>query len=328
MADFTQTTQHDWLAMAERFYARLISCCEAIPARAWDRHTPYLGWTAHGVLAHMASAVPVNFRQVLERARRGDPTPPPEFDTFARNARAVETRRRTLVPELIRELKTEVASALDHFRGLSAEEWLAPAWFFVGPVRVRTLFLVLFGDDLFHERDLRIASGTWGGLDAQYMDHLADWFMREFRPAAFRPERAAGVNLTGHYRLRGAGEGEWTVRIDQGRCSVERGAPGKADFLLDSTTEDLIAAGLARTSPWVGRCARWASRAWPPDQRETTVAQATGRAAVASAILARRIRVSGNRSAAAVANRCFWHFWERTEQTEENISRPARSSYG
>src|SRR5690348_17693051 len=44
---------------------------------------------------------------------------------------------------------------------LSDASWDEPAWFFVGPVRVRTLFLAQFADNVFHERDLLLATGRW-----------------------------------------------------------------------------------------------------------------------------------------------------------------------
>lgn len=324
MSDFTLRSQSEWIEMAERFYGRLISLCREYSSSHWGHHTPYLGWTARDVLAHMASAVPINFCEVLDRARRGDPSPPPEFDTFARNSQAVDARRRTPIADLIQELETEIGAILRVFAALSEAEWLGPAWFFVGPVRVRTLFLVMLGDDLFHERDLLVAAGAWRGMDRELMDPLADWFMREFRTAGFRSDRAGGTCLTGLYRLHGPGSGEWTMQIADGRCAVVRGRQGEPDFIVEAEAEDLIGAGLARVAPWIGWSARQASLLWPPSYRERVVAHAAGRTATTTALLSKRIRVSGNQRAAAHVVSLFWHFWERTEQTEKNIQMGTR----
>jgi hypothetical protein len=222
---------------------------------------------------------------------------------------------------LLQELELEVQGLLETFRQISDEDWLKPAWFFIGPVRVRTLFLILLGDDIFHERDLLLAADAWRGLDPEFLDPLVDWFLREHRPANFRSDRAGDLAATVHYLLSGAGGGEWTMTIERGSCGTVAGRIGTPDVLVDADTEDLIAAALARAAPWVGWLGRGAARFLPTAAREDFLARATGMASLGSAILSGRVRVTGNSSVTRRLNGCFWHFWERTRQTHENIRR-------
>ena len=320
MSDFTRLSRGEWLALADRFYARLDRTLTTLTPAEWQRRTAYLGWRCRDVLAHMTSAMPVNFRQVLGRALAGDPSAPHEFNTFARNAREVAARRATPVADLLREFQHELDAILEIYRTMSDADWERPAWFFVGRVRVRTLFLVQFADNVFHERDLLTANGRWSGLDPAYAAPLVDWFLRELRPALFRPARADGVTAAMRYKLRGPAGGEWTLRIAEGRCRVEPGADGRVDVTLVADAEDLVSAAQARAAPWVGRLARSVEWVRGPARAEDTVAAITGSVSLGWALARRRIRVGGNRALAARLNRAFWHFWERTAMTAAHIA--------
>jgi putative sterol carrier protein len=320
MEDYTALSRSEWLDLADHFYAKLRIELDTFTQSDWDRTSPYLGWRNHDLLAHMASAISVNFRQVLDRALTGNPSPPPEFNTFARNGREVARRRKTPARDVLHELWSDLDKIISIYRGISDKEWLAPAWFFVGPVNVRTLFLAQFGDNVFHARDMALVLGRWKGLDPLVTPPLIDWFIRELRPALFRPEKARDLSATGLYRLVGTVGGDWTMHIADGRCTVETGDHPRPDFTIRASAEDLVSAAQARAAPFVGSLAR--SIAWmaQPDRREDLVATITGYASAYPAILSRRIEVSGSRLLAKKVNGAFWHFWQRTKQTECNIA--------
>src|SRR3989454_473419 len=160
VTDFARLARSDWLSLADAFYRHLDATFAHLSPAAWERPTPYLGWRARDVLAHMTSAMPVNFRQVLDRALADNPAAPPEFDTFTRNAREVRRRRATPIRTLLDEFHRELDALMATYRRMSDAEWEKPAWFFVGRVRVRTLFLVQFADNVFHERDLLASHGA------------------------------------------------------------------------------------------------------------------------------------------------------------------------
>src|SRR5438128_1998155 len=116
MSDYTRLTRTDWLGLADRFYARLDGTLASLNGPDWERVTPYLGFRARDVLAHMASTIPVNFREVLDRALAGNPAAPPEFDTFARNPREVARRRASPPAAVLREVRRRL-------RGPAGGEW-------------------------------------------------------------------------------------------------------------------------------------------------------------------------------------------------------------
>lgn len=321
MSDFTSLARRDWLALADRYYARLDQTLAGLTELEWGRPTAYLGWRARDVLAHMTSTMPVNFHEVLGRALAGNPAAPPEFDTFSRNAREVARRRQTPLADLLDEFHRELDTIMRVYRGMSDADWERPAWFFVGRVRVRTLFLVQFADNLFHERDLLLANGRWNGLAPEYAAPLVDWFVREFRPATFRPERAQGLRAKMRYRLRGPAGGEWTLTVADGACRVDRGGEARVDVTLVADAEELIAAAQGRAAWWVGRLARTVDWIRGPARAEDTVAAITGMTSLGRALALRHVRVGGNRAIAARLSRAFWHFWERTAMTQANVAK-------
>jgi len=319
MMDYTALSRRRWLDVAGRFYARLKGELASFTASDWERVSPYLGWRNRDLLAHMASAIPVNFRQVLDRALAGDPSAPPEFNTFARNAREVARRRKVPVAGSLQELWSGLDQILAIYRGMSDSRWLAPAWFFVGPVNVRTLFLAQLGDNVFHERDLLLVTGKWKGLDPEVAAPLVDWFLRELRPALFRPEKAIGLSALTLYRVTGNASGEWTMRIENGACRVDRASTHSPDVTVAADAEDLVVASQGRAAPLVGMLARAVDWLAGPNRKEDFVAKVTGYGSALPAILSGRIRATGDRRLANRVRDAFWHFWERTEQTERNI---------
>lgn len=321
MNEYDALSRIDWLALADRFYTRLRGEVAGFTGSDWDRVSPYLGWRNRDLLAHMASAISVNFRQVLDRATAGDPSAPSEFNTFARNAREVARRRNVPVAGTLQELWSGLDEILSIYRRLSDPAWLAPAWFFVGPVSVRTLFLAQLGDNVFHERDLLQGTGKWKGLDPEVSAPLIDWFLRELRPALFRPEKAIGLKALALYRVTGRVAGEWSMRIENGACRVAYGSSGAPDVTVEADAEDLVVASQGRAAPLVGALARAVQWLAARPRREDFVARITGYGSAIPAILAGRIRATGDRRIANRVRDAFWHFWERTEQTERNIAR-------
>ena len=321
MADYTAISRGEWIALADRFYAKLDRTFAMFSPEEWALATPYLGWRAHDILAHMTSAIRINFRQVLDRALSGNPSAPPEFNTFARNAREVARHRTTPVADLLREFHAELDAIMSIYRGMNDDDWLRPAWFFVGRVQVRTLFLVQLADNVVHERDLLVASDRWRGFDATWTEPLVDWFLRELRPALFRPERAENLRARVLYRLSGPLGGEWTLVVADGRCHVERGATGDHDVVVEADAEDVVVSAQARAAPWIGTLARSAQWIRGPARAEDVVAKITGLAALAGALAQRRLRVGGDRQIARRLTGAFWHFWQRTEMTARNIAK-------
>lgn len=69
--------------------------------------------------------------------------------------------------------------------------------------------------------ELRVDPNRFSGTSAQSI--------LESLPFMLREERAAGVNLVFEIRLSGMGGGVWSVRIKDGKCTVQRGFAERAD---------------------------------------------------------------------------------------------------
>ena len=95
--------------------------------------------------------------------------------------------------------------------------------------------LVQLSDNIVHERDLLQVNKRWKGFYPEYTEQLVDWFMREFRPASFRQDRAKDLQAVVLYKLYGIGEGQWTMIIERGQCKVTEEFQEKLIFALRLT---------------------------------------------------------------------------------------------
>jgi putative sterol carrier protein len=63
----------------------------------------------------------------------------------------------------------------------------------------------------------------------------------EKMPQAFRPEKAAGVNVVFQYTISGEGGGEWFAEIKEGACRVEAGKHASPTCTLAIASADFLA---------------------------------------------------------------------------------------
>ncbi len=59
-------------------------------------------------------------------------------------------------------------------------------------------------------------------------------------PAAFRPEKAEGVEAVVQYHLTGEQGGDWVITIRDGACQVEEGTTGNPRLTLDADAADYM----------------------------------------------------------------------------------------
>jgi hypothetical protein len=320
MIDHTKISKAEWLSLARLFYSHLVDALCKLSEAEWKSRTRYLGWDCKDLVNHMTSAITINFNFLIQMALEGNPVPEPGFNLFLRNAHEVARRRVKTTNETLDEFNAEINKLLDRLEGLSEEKWNMPAFFFIGDVDIRTLFLVQFADNVVHERDLMVANNRWKSFDPQFTAPLMDWFMRAFRPASFRPERAKGESALVQYHITGNSGGNWFLRIQDNVCSAYQGMAENPEIKVTTTVEDLISAALARSSPFTGRLARSLEWIVKEEKREDFTAKFTGIIAGVSSIIRGKIKVEGDKHKAGIATKkWFWHFWERTKQTHENI---------
>lgn len=83
-------------------------------------------------------------------------------------------------------------------------------------------------------------------VDANRFSATSARSVLESLPFLLREERAAGVDLTFEIRLTGLGGGVWTVRIDDGACTVREGFAERADvrYTADARVWCAVALGI------------------------------------------------------------------------------------
>ncbi|MDI3320966.1 maleylpyruvate isomerase N-terminal domain-containing protein [Pinibacter soli] len=320
MIDHTKISKAEWLSLGRSFYSHLFTELNKLSEAEWRSSTRYLGWDCKDLVNHMTSAITINFNLLVKMALEEKPVPEPGFNLFLRNAEEVDRRRRKTTEETIFEFKTEITRLLDRLEELSEEQWKMPAFFFIGDVDICTLFLVQFADNVVHERDLLFANNRWNSFDPKFTAPLMDWFMRMFRPASFRPERTNGESALVQYSITGTAGGNWFQSIKDNACVVSQGTVQNPEITITTTVEDLISTALARPAPFIGKLSRALEWMVKKEKKEDFAAKFTGIIAAMSAIMFGKIKIEGNKHKAnAIAKKWFWHFWERTEQTQENI---------
>ena len=70
----------------------------------------------------------------------------------------------------------------------------------------------------------------------------------EDMPAAFRPERARGVNTVIQFRLTGEGGGDWCATIRDGTCTVAEGVSAVPKATMTMAASDYLALGEGKLS--------------------------------------------------------------------------------
>jgi hypothetical protein len=319
MIDYLSLTRTDWLNLADGYYRHLSDEFERLSSKDWKRQTSYLGWNACEVLLHMTSAIEINFNHLTKLALSNKPVPEPGFNFFLRNADEVKKGSKSNVSDTIKQFRIEQENFMNLMKNLSENEWMKPAWFFIGDVNIRALFLVQLSDNIMHERDLLIGPGYWKGFPSEYIAPLVDWFMREFRPAAFKKDTSEDLNLVVLHKLHGIGAGEWTMIIKDQNCYVEQGETSTPDIIIEADTEDLVAFSLARANPIWGKILRSLQWIVSVNKREDMVASITLYISMASAFYSKRIRVTGDKLKIKKMRNAFWHFGQRTLESEINI---------
>ncbi|MEW5985726.1 MAG: SCP2 sterol-binding domain-containing protein [Chloroflexota bacterium] len=79
------------------------------------------------------------------------------------------------------------------------------------------------------------------------MSNVADLFSR--MPAAFKSDKAAGLNATVLFDLSGPDGGQWAVTVANGACTVNQGAAEKPTATVRMTASDYADMMSGRLNP-------------------------------------------------------------------------------
>ncbi len=244
--------------------------------KEWMFGTRYLGWNCKDLVNHITSSITINFNFLIQLSLQGKPVPEYGFNLFLRNANEVARRRDKTIDEIINEFKVDISKILNLYDSLTEEQWHLPAFFFIGDVDIKTLFLIQLADNVVHLRDLIMAKNRWKSFDPMIINPMLDWFMIVFRPAFFRPEKAKGISAIVQYNIIGNVEGNWFMKIENDTCNVYQGTIDNPEIKITMTIEDLINSALARPSPFIGTLARLLQWIEKKDRREDFTAHITG----------------------------------------------------
>lgn len=92
------------------------------------------------------------------------------------------------------------------------------------------------------------AMGEAGATPGEFTETSAQSIL-ESLPFLLRDERAHGERIVFEIRLTGAGGGVWTVRIDEGHCTVSPGFAERADVRYTADARAWCAVALGRLDP-------------------------------------------------------------------------------
>lgn len=229
----------------QRFYPiglqRCLDAWRQLDAGDWAAKDPKGPWTARDYLAHLVTSQQFEGNPVtaanLAGKTTGLPGPgsPGEIDAFnARNLGAV----RDLCPaELMERLSGLVEEHLGMLAPLSETDLERPAvnpglhW----PITIEITFDMYYLHLPLHYQDIRRCLRRRRSLphwmDLADEEETHDALGRTFRlmPAFYWAERGRGLRATFLFTLTGKGGGQWTLEVDDGRCSSHAGPPQRAD---------------------------------------------------------------------------------------------------
>lgn len=82
------------------------------------------------------------------------------------------------------------------------------------------------------EATQRVEAGLW---DQQLPNSIRE--AMEGTPAAFQPDKAAGVTATIQYKFTGEEAGNWIVKIADGECTIQEGEATNPDLIINAPSE-------------------------------------------------------------------------------------------
>jgi hypothetical protein len=202
-------------------------------------------WTARDYLGHLVTSQQIEGNPVTAASLAGKttdlpgPSSPGEIDAF--NARNLETVRDLGSQELMQRLGALVEEHLSMLAPLSEADLERPATNLGlhSPIIVEITFDMYYLHLPLHYQDIRRCIRRrrrlphWMDLAGEKETH--DAMGRAFRlmPAFYWAERGLRANFL--FTLTGKGGGQWTLEVDDSRCSSHAGPPQHADVEIRAT---------------------------------------------------------------------------------------------
>ena len=229
----------------QRFYPSALRRCldtwSQFDDGDWATKDPKTPWTGRDYLGHLVTSQQIEGNPVTAASLAGKKAElpglnsPQDIDAF--NARNLETVRDLGPQELMQRLSGLVEEHLAMLAPLSEADLERPAtnpglhW----PITVEMTFDMYYLHLPLHYQDIRRCLRRRRSLphwmDLAEEEETHDALDRTFRmmPAFYWAERGRGLRASFLFTLAGKGGGQWTLEIDDGRCSSHAGPPERAD---------------------------------------------------------------------------------------------------
>ena len=210
--------------LVDEMLTSVISVCETLPADAWDRPTDCPAWSVRDVVAHLAD--------FEVRATGGPPAPPIDRAAFPHvkndfqemTERGVQARRGRTGPEVLEELREASAARLAQLRALDEAGWEGNVELPVGSVPQRKILPMRITDLVYHEQDIRRATGRPGHLDGAAARYIVERMAALALPLVVAKSAGAPEGTTVRWTVDGPAGLDVTVGVRGGRGVLEEPA--------------------------------------------------------------------------------------------------------
>jgi uncharacterized protein (TIGR03083 family) len=222
-----------------------LQAVDAVPLNGWNGATLCAGWTPTHVVAHVATGDQLTRGIVFDalgKSRAGQELPIDFADRQRRFQQSLSMEPSALKNMAHKESAETVATVLEAVEKMPDSVVTMPA----GQVPMRAVRTLRLNEYIIHGHDLSPAIGRSIPIPDWFVEHaLADTMGLLTRLHQRSPHKGKAASFHIH---RTDGEGEWTLRIENGQAAVESGH-GKADAAMRGPAEGLYWVILGRGSP-------------------------------------------------------------------------------
>lgn len=201
----------------------------------WHAQTPCDMWEVRDLAGHLLDAA-YAYLGYFKQGEYGWPTEEPAGMRAYGEAlghSALEYRD-TYRWQVLGRLDAVTDQLFAYFDALDEDQWtnhLVPHHY-VGPVPAFMMATFQLMDYSVHNWDLRVALGKPAYVDEESSNVLVPFMFSLFQ-LCFAPERAENVDLTFEMIITTPVRESWTLRISDGECTYQYGAPESADATFE-----------------------------------------------------------------------------------------------
>lgn len=212
----------------------------------WRAASLCKGWTVKDVAEHVVAAERNEFPASIRRALDGDASAPPGFVLERANDAHVSRLRARPVAELLADAEGAIADTRRMLDGLSHEDFRRPAWNPITPIDIAFYARGRIWEWWTHNQDVRVPLRRPGGREPDRTRPVVE-VVRDGIPGVFLSERSRGVHTSYAFRV---GDVAFTIRIDDGRITVEDAFDRRAKTRVAADPATFILVGTRRVPQW------------------------------------------------------------------------------